>query len=382
MRVVFIITDLTTGGAQENLYRLLSRLDRHRFQLEVISLMGIGTLGQAILDLGIPVHTLELPAGAVSPVALNKLRVLMRRIRPEVIQGWMYHGNLAATAGWLALFGRPQLFWGVRQSVSRLSDERVSSRWIILAGALLSRLAHGVVYNAHISRDQHCQFGYSRQNAVIIPNGFDWIRFTPRPDRHLEMRAALDIQENQLVIGHVARFHPMKDHPTLLKAIAPLILKHENLVAVLSGKRVDVSNRPLVELLNELGIAQRVRLLGERSDVAELMSIFDVFCSSSACNEGFPTVVGEAMASGVPCVVTDVGDSARAVGDTGYVVPPGDPKALSQEIARILALPAEMRRELGHQARARIVEHYSLSQAADRYQGLYENALSNPGITQ
>jgi len=175
-----------------------------------------------------------------------------------------------------------------------------------------------------------------------------------------------------VVFGHVARFDPMKDHAGLLRAAAALVAARPQARLVLIGQGVDGANPALARAVAEYGLAGHAHLLGPRPDVAAWTAGFDVAVSSSV-SEGFPNVVGEAMACGVPCLVTDVGDSALVVGDAGRVVPPADAAALAAAAAALVDLGEDGRRRLGAAARARVAAEFGLPVVIGRYEAFYRD---------
>jgi glycosyltransferase involved in cell wall biosynthesis len=243
---------------------------------------------------------------------------------------------------------------------------------VIRAGARLSRRPVRIIFNAAVSRAQHVAFGYDGARSVVIPNGFDTAEFAPCAAERARVRAELDIPADALTVGLVARVHPMKDHATFLQAAKRFGEMHPRSVFVLVGEGADAANRELGALIDRLDLRDRVRLCGRRSDIAAIDNALDIAASSSAWGEAFPNATAEAMACGVPCVVTDVGDAPAIVDDTGEVVPPRDPVALGDAWARLAALGAGARRALGQRARARVIQHYAIDAGARQYANLYQ----------
>ncbi|MCB1055663.1 MAG: glycosyltransferase, partial [Acidobacteria bacterium] len=363
MKVVHVITGLGTGGANTMLLRLLEAGLRHGLagQPEVVSLTGRGALGDAVEALGVPLHCLDARHPALSPVYLARLVAILRRARPDLVQGWMVHGNLAATFGTLLGWRsrRPPVLWNIRQSFYDPSHETPLTARLIRLAARWSRRPAAILYNSQVACRHHVAIGYDVSRALVVPNGFDteWLR--PDPEARRSVRHELDLAETVPLVGLVGRYHPVKDHAGFVSAMARVAEQHPDLHLLLVGPGVTPEQPELVRQLETAGLLSRTRLLGPRPDVARLDAALDVAVCSSY-TEAFANVVAEAMACGVPCAVTDVGESAIIVGDTGEVVPPQDPKALAAAVSRLLALPIEDRRELGRRARRRIVETYSL----------------------
>ena len=372
VRVLHIITGLSTGGAERALYSVLAGGLAKRYKSAVISLNNeVGTFGEKIQELDVPVYSLGMRRGIPGPLVLFRLRALVRDFQPDIIQGWMYHGNLAASAAAVLALGWPAVAWNVRHSLYGLEDEKRFTRWIIRAGRVLSSWTDAILYNSRVSREQHEVFGFCAERGHVIPNGFDleWLR----PDRSVvaRIRREFVIPKSAVVVGHVARFHPMKDHLSFLRAAVRLAESFPNVRFLVVGRNVGLNNPALAGIVPE-ALVERFVFPGERSDVRELMRAMDVLCTSSAWGEAFPNVLGEAMACGVPCVATDVGDSAVIVAESGLVVPPRDSGSLTEALAAILQMSSEKRIAMGCAARERIEEHYGLGSIVEQYASLYE----------
>jgi glycosyltransferase involved in cell wall biosynthesis len=376
-KVVHLITGLNTGGAETALYRLLAGTDLRRFPSVVVSLGDEGDLGARIGALGVPVHAMRVREGmghaASAPLRLVRL---LRRERPDVLQTWLYHADLAGAA--LArMAGVPALAWNLRCSAPEPgATPRNPPRLLRLLRAL-SRVPDAVVVNARAGREFHEAVGYRPREWRLIANGIDLDAFCPAPALRARTRAALGVGDDVPVVGMVARFDALKDHETFLGAAAALRARRPDVVFVLAGRDVTDDNAALVGRVDALGLRGAVRLLGPRTDVAALYPAFDVAALSSIA-EGFPNVLAEAMACGVPCVSTDAGDAAVLVGDTGRVVPVRDPGAMADAWAALLSLAPEARARLGAAARARIGAEFSLAAAVERYESLYLHLSGRP----
>lgn len=369
--IAHIITSLTTGGAEIMLWKVGDALVGRGWQQQVVALRA-GPVAARLEASGIPVTSLGL-----SPFNVwwkhRQLRQAIASGPSDVLQGWMYHGNLAALASRHAGGRSRPVIWGVRQSLYALHRERPLTSALIRLGARLSPQVDAIVYNSHVSKSQHERLGYHSSRAVVVPNGFDVKVFHPDRAARAAWRARHGWSMDAVVVLMLARWHPMKNHAGFLRAIAPLVRARPELHVVLAGRDVDLSNRPLRSLALQLGLADRFVLLGEVSETPDLLAASDVLCSASLWGEGFPNAVGEAMACGVPCVVTNVGDSSWVVGEAGIVVAP-DEAALREGLGVMLAFSHEERSRLGAQARRRIIEHFSLASVAAAYEDIYRDA--------
>ena len=370
IKVVHLITSLDSGGAETMLVKLLTAIDRSRFNGCVVSMTNGGSLLRAIESIQVPVYALGLRRGVPSPRGCTRLISLLRRERPQILQTWLYHADLLGLA--VSRICRvPSLVWNVRSSNVDMSCYSRLSAVVLKALARFSRWAEVVVANSQAGKEFHESIGYRPRRWVLIPNGFDVKSFRPDQEARVGVRHELRCDSGSPLIGLVARYDPMKDHTTFLLAATVLVQRDTRVRFVLVGRGVDHRNEILVGMVRALGLAPFVHLLGERSDVPRIMAALDLLSLSSAFGEGSPNVVGEAMACGVPCVVTDVGDAARIVGDTGKVVPPRSPEVLATAWSEFLAISASERARLGVAARRRIEAHFSLPDIVAQYERLY-----------
>lgn len=355
-----------------SLVRLLEGLDRARFVSLVVTLRDGGTLTERAQRAGASVVSLGMRTSLPSPATIARLRAALRAFAPDVVQGWMYHGNLAATLGARLLPERPALVWNIRQSLASVRHQRAGTRLVIRANALLSRRADRIVNNSVTSARQHAALGFDASRVEIIANGFDTERFRPSAALRRAVRHELGLAPDALLAGMIARFDPVKRHDLFVAAIEHAARSGLDVHAVLAGTGVTAANPDLARLVSRPDLAARIHLLGERADVEHLMPALDVLVSASGWAEGFPNVLGEAMASGVPCLVTDTGDCAEIVGAGGVVVPPGDASALHAALDALLRMPQRERVALGEAGRERVAAEFSLARCVARYAALYE----------
>jgi glycosyltransferase involved in cell wall biosynthesis len=376
-KILHIIVDLDPGGAEVMLYRLLTRTDRARFDSRVLSLTTEGVVAERIRALGVPAASLGMRRGSINPIAFFRLVHFLRKERPHLIQTWMYHADLL---GGLAarLAGNIPVVWGIHHTNLEPGENKPGTLRIARLNAFLSkRLPRRIVCCSHSTREVHARAGYADDKMVVIPNGFDLSELRPDPAARQEVRRELEVGERAPLVGMVARFHPQKDHASFLEAAKILHGRLPDVRFLLCGDGVTCENRALSDRVRQAGLADHAHLLGMRGDAPRLLAALDVAVLSSV-GEAFPLVLGEAMACGVPCVSTDVGDAARIIGETGQVVPPRDPAALAAAVERVLNLEPDRRRELGMAARRRIEENYSLEKAAAQYQEIYREILRIP----
>ncbi len=369
-KIMHIITGLNKGGAEMLLLNYLSSTSHERSLLTVVSLTDGGVLRDQIEALGVPVYSLGMRRGVPSIASLFRLYKIIRVYKPNVIQGWMYHANLYAILAAKMCTAKPLLFMAIFHCIDDLSSKKMLLRIVVKLGAVLSRYVDGIVNNSHKSVTQHEKIGYVSDRTTIIHNGIDTRTFCPDAEAYKSVRDELGVSSNTFLIGLVGRFDPLKDHCNFLDAAEIVARTYKNVRFLLVGRGVDNENADLSNKIEELGLGDKVFMLGERSDIPRLMASLDVSVSSSV-SEGMPVAIGESMSCCVPCVVTDVGDSSLLVGDTGLSVPPSDSVALAHSIIHLLMLPKEERDAIGHRARLRVVNNYSLESFVDKFESLY-----------
>jgi glycosyltransferase involved in cell wall biosynthesis len=375
LKIIHLITELNTGGAEQMLYKVTTRMDRRRFRTIVVTMSEKGPIGRQIEAKGFPIVELGMRLGRPSVFGALKLYTLIRRERPSILQTWLYHADLLGIfVGKLAPVQR--IVWGIRCSEMDLRNYRFLTNMTVKACARASKWPDAIIVNSEEGKRAHKGFGYRAERMVNIPNGFDTELFRPDPGAQARLLSELGLGREAIKIGLIARFDPMKDHANFLRA-ASLLNSKEDVHFVLAGRGVVPENRKLSEHLNSR-LSGKVHFLGPRDDIARITPALDISTSSSSYGEGFSNTIGEAMACGIPCVVTDVGDSAAIVADTGFVVPPRDPAALAGAWSKLLEMGKEGRKRLGEQARARILENFSIEKVARQFEQFYEGIMQDP----
>lgn len=335
-KVVFLIRDLNYGGAQRQLVTLVKALDQEDcFDVTVLHFYGGGALLKDMIDRGIPTISLEKQERWDVLGFLGRLFGHLKRIQPDVLHGYLGESNIV-TMFLKPLFPSTRIIWGIRGS--NTPSDRYGWLGSILSQLerLLSSFTDLIVVNSHTGKADYVNQGFASDKMVVISNGIDTERFGPDSEAGAKVRSEWGISENTILIGLVGRLSPMKDHHTFLKAATLLSKEREDVRFVCVGVGEENYAKELYQLTDDLGIAEKIIWAGGRSDMPAVFNALNIACSSSSDGEGFPNVVGEAMACGVPCVVTDVGDSAWIVGDKGVVVPPKNPEALKTAIKELI----------------------------------------------
>jgi glycosyltransferase involved in cell wall biosynthesis len=366
-----VITSLDTGGAELMLKRLITaHRSKPDYQHTVVVLKAMGEVGLQLQQLGIQVQALGMRSLLEFPRVLWQLLRRIRAAHPDVVQTWMYHADLLGglAARWA---GNRHVIWSVR--CTAIPQRGLSAtRMIVSFCSWLSRFVPSVIVCcAESARLVHIEKGYDRTKMVVIPNGYDLRIFDTDPALRRRARDAFGFAEDDIVVGTVGRFDPLKDYGNFVQCAAMLASQFERVRLLMVGRDLVRENQALWAWIAKTGLAHKFVLAGERSDIPGCLTAMDVFCLSSIA-EGFPNVVCEAMAMKVPCVVTDVGDAAEIVGETGIVVASRDPMGLAEALRTMLNRGAVQRSRLGELARRRVEERYSIETVSGRFETIYD----------
>jgi glycosyltransferase involved in cell wall biosynthesis len=370
IKVMHIITDLSPGGAETMLYRVLSRMDTVRFENEVISLTDLGSMAGRIQATSVPVRALGMRRGIPNPFPMVRLLQWIRESKPQIVQTWMYHANLIGGVA-ARLAGDIPVVWGIHHANLDPQENKLLTIWTAKSCARMSWwLPRCIVFCSRSALLLHTKLGYESARMQVIPNGFDLNEFRPDSAARISVRKELGIAGDALLIGMAARFDPLKDHHNFLQAAARLHAMNPEVHFMLCGIGVTSENPELAKWVTALDLRAHCHLLGARQDMPRLFAAMDL-ATSSSLGEAFPLAVGEAMACGTPCVVTDVGDSALIVSETGRIVPPRNADALAKAWRELTGAEPEVRRYLGRAARRRIKLHFALPAVVEDYQEIY-----------
>ncbi len=374
IRLSLVIHRLDAGGAERQLLALAKGLNKEKFQVQVITFYPGGVLEDEILGHEwIRVVNLGRKGRWGAPLCLARLTWVLRHSRAQVVYGFMeVPAQMSLLAG--RLLGT-KVIWGLRRSKRDFRDYDWAERISFKTGRILSRGADLIILNSRKGQEDYVEAGYCSNKMKVVPNGIDTTYFKRVPERGAEQKKSWGLQPEAKVVGVVGRLHPMKGHEVFLKAAQKVAASQPDVFFVFAGRGDKERIHYLRWLTACLGLEKRVFWANETRDVVGLYSALDVLCSSSIYGEGFPNVVGEAMACGVPCVVTNVGDSATLVGETGLVVSKGDPDQLASALVSLLSMPVDQRSRIGELARLRVCEEFSLEKMVSSVSKLIEELL-------
>lgn len=373
MRVLHIIVDLDIGGAESMLKRLIESNPASIHETVVVSLTSLGVIGESLRARGVSVHALGMSTFLHSPVALWRLIRLIRQCRPAIVQTWMYHadflGGLAAR-----LAGSCSVVWNIRSTAIPQGALSVTY-WLVRLCAICSYfIPDRIICCANSAKTAHIKLRYAAHKMVVVPNGYDFSAFECGLNSRVRVRLELGLDDGDIVIGAVGRFDPLKDFHNFVTAASYMAAMRGDVKFLMVGRGNEWSNATLRGWIEKAGLVKSFHLAGQQTDVAYFLSAMDIFCLSSV-NEAFPNVVVEAMAMGLPCVVTQAGDAADILGDDGFVVPVKDSVSLADALLRMCHLDPVDRRLLGERNAKKVREEYGIEKIRRKYEEVYDEVL-------
>ncbi|NPV76392.1 MAG: glycosyltransferase [Anaerolineae bacterium] len=359
IRVAFLIRSLEFGGAERQLVALVTRMDRQRFEPLALCFYPGGEFEQEIKEAGVPLMALG-KAGRWDWLRFFiRLVRKLKEIRPHIVHGYLETPNI------LSVLARPflpgvRVVFGLRASDMELQHYPWAIRLPYHIQPRLARWADFCIANSDAGKAFWRSKGIPEEKIAVILNGIDTQKFSPNRSGAALLRRRWGIPVGSQVVGAVGRLDPQKGCEVFIEAASILLLEKPEVYLIWVGDGSPAYREELFRLARSFGISERLIWLGARPDVVDVYQTLDVFCSPSSYGEGFPNTLAEAMACGLPCVATAVGDAPLILGDAGFIVRRRDPQALAAALQRLLDLPPEERRQMGARSRARIVENYSM----------------------
>lgn len=374
--IAHIIVGLDRGGAEGMLVRLATAKygSADGYKHCVVSLTTDGFYGNLLRKKGVEVYSMDLHSIFHLPLVFFRLILFLRKLKPNIVQTWMVHSDLiGGLAGKFA--GVSHVIWGIRTTDYRF--ESFKTRLVRRLCIILSRFVpSAIVAAAFASRQESLASGYRSRNFTVIHNGFDLDFLKKYQSKGELIRKKLNIRNSDVLIGCVGRYNVAKDHNNFIHAAKLISEKYENCYFLMIGRYINNKNSKLLEKIQKTGFSDRFILLGERSDIPACLDALDVFVLSSV-TEGFPNVLGEAMAMQVPCVSTNVGDAAILLGNTGRLVPPQKPDLLARAVEDFVIMPPKFRAIEGIKEYKRLKKSFSIEVSVNRFETLYSTLISD-----
>lgn len=365
MKITHVIIGLGVGGAELMLKRLVEGLNgKDGMQHSIISLTDFGPVGKQLLDAGINVTSLNMKNFLSIPSVFFKLRCELKKQKPDIVQTWMYHadflGGLAAKS-----LGIHNIIWNVRNTYLS-SSGKLNCVFRKLCAYLSNKIPKEIIYVSNSAQREHLKQNYKNNIGRVIGNGFDTDKYSFSVENRQKYRTEFKLKDSDIAVFSVGRYVPAKDHSTFVQAICLASKINPKVKGVLVGRDIQLKNFKLPQAEKNNFI-----LIGERADVADLLSAADIFCLHSI-TEGFPNVLGEAMSVGIPCITTDAGDAALILKEKKYVVDVGDFYSMSEKILELSNEPTLVRQNIATENRENIVKNHSMEYILEQYVDLYK----------
>ena len=351
--MVHVITNFAgVGGAEMMLARLIQYTE-HQYEHVIIALMKTSEVYQSTLDRCQAHYGLDWN-GINTLGTVSKLRTLLKKLQPATVQCWMYHANALTSLSIIGLAQKPNVVWGIHHSLASPKDESISTKIALGLSKILSQQASTIIYCAHSSMQQHQAFGFKNGDSQVIANGVFLDKFQPNPQLH-----------EPTVIGFAGRYHRAKGYPYLFETMG--LLKDKNIIFKIAGSGASIDNPEVKALFHQYQLdAEKVHLIDQISDMPAFYQSIDAFLMTSI-TEGFPNVLVEAMASGLPCISTDVGDAKYIVQDLGNIVPPRNAQALVNAILAYTQKSEAEKQSLKLATREWVEQNFSIETVSRQY---------------
>ncbi|MEZ8700424.1 glycosyltransferase [Vibrio cyclitrophicus] len=376
LKIVHIIPNLAQGGAESQLEKLVYYSKGKNVENIIVSLKNEQTpLLKKIQGSGVTVLCLDFSGFGMFLSFFKLCRLLKAFDTPTmVIQCWMYHANFFGLLAAIFTGLSNKVVWNIRRTELPSGLTGVFSK---LSAKLSFICKVNIVCCAEAAKNSHVDAGYNSENMLVFHNGIDVEQFQPSNKNKKLFRKELGLSESDFIIGMVGRYAPIKGHLYLLQAFKHVVDNNKpdrpSIKLVLIGRGIDNAD-VLQPLLNDPKLREHLVVVSERTDIYRVMPSFDLLCLPSK-SEGFPNVVAEAMSSGVPALVTDVGDAALIVGTKEMVIPLENAEIVSDKLINFSKLPSNRKSLIAFEARERVIEHFSIGKAWKSYSSLYKKII-------
>jgi glycosyltransferase involved in cell wall biosynthesis len=347
MKIVFLTRSLQSGGAERQLAGLARGLAERGHGVTIAQFYNGGQLERDLDDTGVRLVDMNKQGRWSNFAFLLRLYNLVSKEKPDIFHSYLDIANICSLLIG-KMFPSTKIVWGIRSSDMDLTRYDTVARLSYRVECKLSRWANLIIANSEAGRRHAVKNGFPAAKIRVIYNGIDTVRFAPDRDSGIRLRQQWKVASKERLVGIVARIDPMKDHETFLRAAKQVYQEIRHCRFVCVGRADATALAGLKELASDLKIGKALIWAGERDDLPAVYNALDVLCQSSI-TEGFPNAIAEAMACGVPCVATDVGDTAFIMGNTGRIVSPRQPERLAEAMIDLLrgdqTLPSDTARE-------------------------------------
>ena len=366
-KIVHIISSLDVGGCEKVLFNLLSFDKSKKTRTLVISLNLKGYYRERLIESGFEVLSLNFKEKKFLSIFLFIKSII--NFKPDIIQGWMYHGNLFALFAKFLLFKKTNLFWNIRQTLYDINLEKKSTKLVIFICKIFSKFPTKILANSRVSILQHIKYGYAN-NFQLVTNGVDIHNFKIDNNLGSLFRRKFGISENADCIGLIARYHPMKDHNFFIENILKVVTNN-NIVPVIVGKDIVNQKNKIFQLVpNEL--RSKFILVDEYKDINEVLNSLNLICVTSRWGEGMSNILIEAMSTGLNCISSEIGDNQVLIKNFGSSYTIGDEITFVSLLNKHINKATDYKKRLMDN-RNHIIKNYSLTSMFQNYFEIYNS---------
>lgn len=365
-KILHIISSLDVGGCENILFNLI-KSEKSMQNILVISLNPGGFFKDELIKCGFKIISLDLKKNLFQ--GLFKSYKEIKKFKPDLIQGWMYHGNIFATFLSLITFQRSILIWNIRQTLYNINYESFSTRFAIFLGKLFSFLPKRILCNSELAIVHHKDYGF-KDCFKLIENGVDTEKFYFDKQISNEFKKKLNIDKKNIVIGKIARFHKMKNHKFLIKNILKILEKYKNLTILLIGKNINYENKSIAVLIPG-EFRKNFILIEETSEINNYLNAIDLLCLTSNSGEGMSNIIMEAMSVGVSCLSSDIGDNKKLLSSYGKLFTIDNDEEFINKISNFIE-SFKFPENKSNESRNFIISNYSLENMSNKYNKFYK----------
>ncbi len=368
--IIYIISGLGTGGAEMMLYKLITNLDKTN--LKIITIISLSKNKDDLFffnDSKFNIITFNFRNILFSPITFLKLIFYIRKKKPDIVHSWMYHADLI---GGLAakIAGVRFIIWGIRNShLSTIYNKKLTRFVVLLCSKLSHYIPNIITSNSQTSALAHINIGYNKNKFKIISNGFDTTKYNNKNTK-IDIRDILNLDDDTILVSHIARYHPQKNHIGFIEAAYKINILYPNIHYIMIGSNIDMNNNILVNKIKSLNLENNFHLLGLIENISDIISNFNYFVSTSF-GEAFPNVIGEAMASNVICISTNVGDCSEIIDKYGFITQDTTSLSISNSILEAINMTNDEINNMKRNAKARIETKFNINYISNEYLRLY-----------
>ena len=363
-KLIFIAPDINSGGAENILFNVAKTLNKK--DIILISLTDSGFYGSKLKNYGYEFYALKMKKNIFAIFKFIYLIILIYKYKPLIVHTWLYRANLFGGVA-AKIAGVNKIYWTIHH------DFEYSNFLMMLEMKILILLSYfipkKIIFGSDISKKNHILNGFSKYKSTIINNGVSTKIFKPNKKFRIDFRKALSIDEDCLVLGNIARYHPLKDHETLFRALQIVKNKGLRFKCILIGSGFTNKIKKIKERINYYELNQNLIIYGQTFKINEIINAFDINILTSK-KECSPISLLESMSTGVPCISTNVGDASQLIMDSGWTVQISDFKSLAELIQKIY-IDKNIIKIKSKKARKRVEMFYRLEIMIEKYKALY-----------